>query len=207
MPETTTLFLIDPDPLARRIVGRIADQMNLDFRNYTSGEDFVEAYTRRTPGCIIAEFRLLGISGIELQNRLVDEGISLPILFVSAHGEIPFAVRAMKQGAINVLEKPVSEQALWDSIQQALAHEKRARRIDAKHAAVGRRLAKLTSKEREVFDLLVQGHPNKAIANRLDLSIRTVEARRHHIFRKTGTKSIAQLVRMVVETERRGGDR
>ncbi|MCS7465520.1 response regulator [Stieleria sp. ICT_E10.1] len=205
MPETTTLFLIDPDPLARRIVGRIADQMNLDFRHYTSAEDFLEAYTRHTPACIVAEFRLLGISGNELQNRLVAEGTSLPIIFVSAFAEIPFAVQAMKQGAITVLEKPVSEQALWDSIQHALAYERRVRRIDAKHAAVGKRLARLTSKERDVFDLLVQGHPNKTIANRLGLSIRTVEARRHHIFRKTGTKSLAQLVRMVVEAERRLG--
>ncbi|QDV40325.1 Transcriptional regulatory protein TdiR [Stieleria neptunia] len=205
MPETTTLFLIDPDPSARRIVGRIADQMNIDFRHYTSAEDFLEAYTRQTPGCIVAEFRLLGISGNELQNRLVAEGTSLPIIFVSAFAEIPFAVQAMTQGAINVLEKPVSEQALWDSIQHALACERRVRRIDAKHAAVGKRLARLTCKEREVFDLLVQGHPNKTIANRLGLSIRTVEARRHHIFRKTGTKSLAQLVRMVVETERRRG--
>ncbi|MCA9136414.1 MAG: response regulator transcription factor [Planctomycetales bacterium] len=203
MHETPTVFLVDPDPRFALVVDRIAAQMKINFKQFSTAEDFLAAYTSGTPGCIILEFRLLGISGIELQSRLATDPVGLPLIFATAAAELPFVVHVMQHGAISVLEKPVSELALWDAVQQAIARNQRVRRIDAKHSGVRKRLARLTQKERQVLELIVQGNANKTIARTLRLSIRTVETRRHHIFRKTGTQSVAELVRLVIQSESR----
>ena len=201
MSDIPTIFLIDSDTAAWLVVHRIAKQMGVNAEHYLNAEDFLAAETRQKPGCIVAEFRLLGMNGIELQTALRTDCIAIPVVFVTAHAEIAFVVRAMQHGAVSVLEKPASEQELWDAIQQALARDQAVRRIDASHSAVRRRLSRLTPKEREVLELLVDGKTNKTIARRLGLSTRTVENRRHHIFKKTGTDSIAQLVRLILQAE------
>lgn len=201
MHETPTVFLIDSDPRFAMVVDMIAAQMKINFKQFSAAEDFIAAYTRESAGCIITEFRLMGISGIELQNRLNTDQIGVPLIFATAHAETPVVVQAMKHGAVTVLEKPVSELSLWDAVQHGLARDQKVRQIDAKHSAVRKKLAKLTSKERQVLELIVQGNANKTIARTLRLGIRTVETRRHHIFRKTGTQSIAELVRLVIENE------
>lgn len=201
MSESPTIFLIDPDPSVRSVVSLIAAQMGAHFVHYATAESFLGEYSQGTSGCIITEFRLLGICGSEFQICLADRGISLPVIFVTAHAEVSVAVHAMQLGAITVLEKPISEQALWVSTRRAISHDREYRRIDAGHKIVRKRLSKLTTKERAVLDLLIEGRTNKNIARELDLSVRTVEARRHLVFKKTGTHSIAELVRLILNKE------
>lgn len=200
MAESPTISIVDADATARARVSRMADEMGVSAAQFTTAEEFLDGRSARFPGCLVTEFRLLGMSGIELQESLAADCISLPIIFVTAHPETAFTVLAMTNGAITVLEKPFSEQELWDALRKALSRDTTVRRIDAKHTAFRRRLAGLTQKERQVLDLMVEGKLNKSIASKLNVSIRTVETRRHRIFEKTGTNSIAELVRGILQT-------
>ncbi len=157
MSESPAVFIVDPDPESRAIIARIADDMRIDVKRYASAEDFLAAYSADVPGCVVTEFRLLGMNGIELQESLAADCISLPVIFVTAYAETTFTVRAMQNGAITVLEKPFSEQELWDAIRKALTRDQTVRRIDARHTELRRRLSGLTNKERQVLDLLVEG--------------------------------------------------
>lgn len=198
--ECPTVFIIDPNPEVRGALARIADEMRLPASQYPSAEAFLDAQQGNPAGCVVCEFRLLGMNGIELQESLASDCITLPMIFVTAHPETALTVRAMRNGAITVLEKPHSEQELWDAIRKALSLDQAVRRIDAKHSELRRRLARLTEKERQVLDLLVDGKTNKAIAGKLNISVRTVEARRHQIFKKTRTDSVAELVRLILQS-------
>lgn len=200
MSESPTVFIIDPDKTSRANVVHIADDMRIPAKQYANAEAFLESQPGNLPGCLVTEFRLLGMNGIELQESLALDCINLPIIFVTAYAETTFTVRAMKNGAITVLEKPFSEQELWDAIRQALSFDEAIRRVDAQHNELRRRLSRLTHKERQVLDLMVDGRANKAIANKLGVSIRTVESRRHQIFKKTRTDSVAQLVRLILQS-------
>jgi FixJ family two-component response regulator len=201
MSDQATIFIIDPDESAVAMVRAIAEEMHVPCEAFTQAEDFLAAYTGNRPGCLVTEIRLMGVNGIELQETLAADCISLPVVFVTSHAETRLTVLAMQNGAITVLEKPPSLQELWDAIRTGLTLDEKTRRIDAKHSAIRRRLARLTKKEQQVLDLMIQGKPNKVIASRLDVSIRTVEARRHHIFKKTGTDSVAELVRLILMSE------
>ncbi len=143
----------------------------------------------------------MGMNGIELQESLASDCMTLPIIFVTAHPETAFTVRAMQNGAITVLDKPHSEQELWDAIRKGVSLDQAVRRIDERRGEVRRRLARLTQKERQVLDLLVDGKTNKAIAGQLGISIRTVEARRHQLFKKTRTDSVAELVKLILQLD------
>ncbi len=199
MSDSPAVFIVDPDHDSRAEIARIAAEMRLAAHQYASGEEFLEAYRDGLPGCLVSEFRLLGINGIELQESLAADRIALPVIFVTAHAETKLTVRAMKNNAFTVMEKPFSEQELWDAIRKALSLDQTIRRIDAQHTKLRRQLAGLTKKERQVLDLMIEGRTNKSIAARLDVSLRTVEARRHQIFKKTRTDSIAQLVRVILQ--------
>jgi FixJ family two-component response regulator len=196
-----TLFIVDPDQAVVTLVRAIAEEMRVPCESFARAEEFLAAYKDDRPGCLVTEFRLLGINGLELQDTLAADYCSLPIVFVAANAETRLSVRAMQNGAVTVLEKPLSHQELWDSIRRALTRDENTRRIDAKHTMVRRRLGLLTEKERQVLDLMIQGKANKLIASRLDVSVRTVEARRHQIFQKTKTDSVAELVRLILMSE------
>lgn len=200
MSDSPTVFIIDPSQSYRVKVAKIAEEMRIPYMQFSSAEAFLQAHSGNQPGCLVTEFRLLGMSGIELQEILSSESLALPLIFVTAYAETNFTVRAMKNGAITVLEKPFSEQELWDSIHKAISQNNTMRRVDAKHTELRRRLARLTQKERRVLDLMVEGKTNKAIAGKLDISVRTVEARRHQIFKKTNTDSVAELVRVILQS-------
>jgi two-component system response regulator FixJ len=200
MSESLTIFIIDPDPVSRESVSRIAKEMRIPAKEYTSAQAFLYEHPNNWTGCIVSEFRLLGMNGIELQESLSSDGITLPMIFVTAHAETAFTVRAMKNGAVTVLEKPYSEQELWDAMCKALSLDQKMRRIDARHNEIRSRLARLTQKERQVLDLMVEGKGNKAIAGKLNVSVRTVEARRQQVFKKTSTDSVVELVRMILQS-------
>ena len=195
------LFLIDTSTTVIALVQRIAEDMQVPCELFATAEEFLAAYQDDRPGCLLTEFRLLGMNGIELQETLAADCNPLPIVFLAANAENRLCVRAMQNGAVTVLEKPLSHQELWDSIRTALTRDAHTRRIDAKHTLVRRRLGLLTDKERQVLDFMIQGKANKAIASRLDVSVRTIEARRHQIFKKTKTESIAELVKLILMSE------
>ncbi|HRX81213.1 MAG: response regulator transcription factor [Planctomycetaceae bacterium] len=201
MTASATLFVVDPDETVITMVREIAKEMRIGCESFARAEVFLAAYTDDRPGCLLTEFRLLGMNGLELQESLAADCSSLPIVFVAAKPEIRISVQAMQNGAVTVLEKPLSHQELWDSVHRALRRDAHARRIDAKHSIVRRRLSMLSAKERQVLDLMIQGKANKVIASRLDVSVRTVEARRHQIFAKTKTESIAELVRLILMSD------
>lgn len=192
------VYLVDDDAAVRAGFSALFRSVGLPVKSFASGEAFLESVDEHALGCLVVDVRMPGMSGLELQERLRDRGVGLPIILISAHGDVPMAVRAMKAGAIDFLEKPVNEQLLLDRIQGCLSV---ARHVydNAELIAVTRaRLEALTPREREVLDRLVKGESSKVIAAELDISPRTVDVHRSHIMDKLGARSIAELVRVAL---------
>lgn len=198
MSEKPTVFLIDTDPDLTLIVEEIAKQMQVNFETFATAEAFLEASTSDRTGCVVAEIRLMGMGGIELQERLAKDAVPLPMIFVTAYAETSFVVEAIQHGAVTVLAKPPSEQSLWEAVRDGLARNRQARANFDRRAELTERLSTLTTKERKVLDLIVQGKSNKSIAKILKLSVRTVETRRQQVFIKTGASSIVELARLIL---------
>ena len=159
------------------------DSVNLDHEIFASGDEFLEKITEQRPGCLVLDIRMPGLGGLELQEELIKRGNTLPIIFITGHGDVPMAVEAMQKGAVDFIQKPFRDQELLDRIQQ-------------QHAEVVERLHRLTNREREVFDLVVTGKPNKVIAYELGVSQRTVEIHRARVMEKMQARSLADLVKM-----------
>lgn len=205
-PTSSIIHLVDTDQATRTEISEIANLMKVNVNFYDNAEAFLQSYIPQDHGCVVSEFRLLGMNGIVMQEVMQERHLRVPIVFVTAFAETPLTVRAIKAGAITVLEKPFSRQDLWDALRTAFTIEDKFRRIDAKHSQVRNRLSQLTPKERQVLDLIVAGRPNKMIANELSVSVRTVEARRHQIFKKAGADSVAELVKIIVEAGELNGE-
>ena len=173
--------------------------MGLPTQSFASAEEFLESYTPDRPGCLVTDVRMLGMSGIELQEELRFRGIELPVIVLTAFARTSLTVRAMRNGAVTMLDKPYNDDALWDAVRQALKQDADQRAVRDRQHALRQRFTTLTPSEREVLDLVVAGQPNKTIAKRLDMSVRTVENRRHDIFNKLQASSVAELVRLTVE--------
>ena len=162
-----------------------------------------DVYDPARPGCLVLDVRMPGISGLELQQRLTDMESTLPIIFVTAHGDIPMAVEAVKAGAVDFIQKPFRDQELLDKIQRALEQNRGRRETRTDRQAIESRLAELTPREREVLELVVVGKANKVIAAELGISQRTVEIHRARVMQKMHADSLSELVRMVMQV--RGG--
>lgn len=198
-----TVYLVDDDAAVRAGFSALFKSVGLPVVSFASGEAFLESVDARALGCLVVDVRMPGMSGLELQERLHDRGIGLPIILISAHGDVPMAVRAMKGGALDFLEKPVNEQLLLDRVQGCLSMAHRTH-DDAELVATTRaRLEALTPREREVLDRLVKGKSSKVIAAELDISPRTVDVHRSHIMDKLGVRSIAELVRVALLVRKR----
>jgi FixJ family two-component response regulator len=194
--EQPVVFVIDDDASVRDAVEDLLSSVGLRVESFGSTQEFLQSKRPDAPGCIVLDVRLPGLSGLEFQRTLIESGIHLPIIFISGHGDVPMSVRAMKSGAVEFLTKPLKEQELLDAIQAGLARD-RARRQEAKVVAeLQERFASLTSREREVFALVVSGQRNKQIAGQLELSEMTVKVHRSQITRKMQAKSLIDLVRM-----------
>jgi RNA polymerase sigma factor (sigma-70 family) len=201
MANEVTVFVVDDHELARNSVCALVESMGLKAQAFASGEEFLAAYRAQQPGCLVTDVRMLGMSGIELQQQLAARGCKLPVIVITAHANTPLTVQAMKQGAVTLLEKPCSDNDLWDAIREALSRDEQQRSQAARREEIRQRLTELTPHEREVLDRIVAGKLNKSIARELKVSIRTVENRRHNIFQKLGADSVAELVRLVVDAE------
>jgi RNA polymerase sigma factor (sigma-70 family) len=195
MPEEPTVFVVDDDPGIRKSTSLLIKSVQLPIETFESAEEFFEGVDPDRPGCLVLDLRMPGMSGLELQERLVAGGFTLPVIFISAHGDVATAVRAMRAGAIEFLEKPYRGQDLLDRIHEAIAMDGRERASRAERATVTHLIDSLTPREHEVMDLIVEGTPNKAIASQLGISRKTVDVHRVRIMRKMKASCVADLVR------------
>lgn len=193
-----TVFIVDDDPAARQSVSALIESMGLLAETYASAEKFLETYDPGRPGCLVTDYRMVGMSGLELQEALVSNKITLPVIVITAYADVPLAVDAMKRGAITLLEKPCHENELVSNIRRAVEMDARNRQEHAHVQQIQERLATLSKGELEVTKLLLAGKMNKNIARELDLGLRTVELRRHQIMKKMQVDSVAQLVKCLL---------
>jgi RNA polymerase sigma factor (sigma-70 family) len=194
--QKPTVFIVDDDAAIRFAMQALMDSVNLDHEIFSSADEFLGKVTEQRPGCLVLDIRMPGLGGLELQEELIKRGNTLPIIFITGHGDVPMAVEAMQKGAVDFIQKPFRDQELLDRIREALETDEERREEQQQHAEVTERLNRLTNREREVFDLVVTGKPNKVIAYELGVSQRTVEIHRARVMEKMQARSLADLVKM-----------
>ncbi len=194
-----TIFIVDDDAAVRDALKFLMRSVGHAVETFGSALEFLGAYRDDRPGCLVLDIRMPGLSGLELQDKLVEQHALIPIIFITGHGDVPMAVEAMQAGAMDFIQKPFRDQDLLDRINQALEKDTANRMALKESNAIRERLASLTPREREVMNLVVQGKANKVIAGDLDLSQRTVEIHRARVMEKMHASSLAHLVRMVIE--------
>jgi FixJ family two-component response regulator len=201
MSSEPTVFVVDDDEDARDSVCVLVRSMGIRAEPFASAEEFLACYVEGRPGCLVTDVRMLGMSGIELQEKLIERNIAIPVIMLTAYARTPVTVRAMAAGAVTLLEKPYAEEELWDAIRKALARDGQRREDVQRQREIRLRVDQLTPGERAVMDLIVQGQPNKMIARKLGISVRAVENRRSAVFAKMQADSVADLVHLVIETK------
>jgi len=197
---TPTVFVVDDDEGVRNSLRFLLKSVGLTALTLPSALEFLKTYDPEQPGCLVLDVRMPGMSGLELQQQLNVRGAMIPVIFITGHGDIPMAVEAMQHGAFDFLQKPFRDQDLIDRIQRALATDHKNRLALKERDSIRTRLDSLTPREREVLDLMMRGKPNKVMAAELGLSQRTVEIHRARVMEKTEASSLAQLVRMVMDS-------
>jgi FixJ family two-component response regulator len=190
------VFVIDDDRMIREGLQGLIRSVGLRVETFASAKDFLAAKRPDSPACLILDVRMPGLSGLDLQLKLSETNIQIPIIFITGHGDIPMSVRAMKDGAHEFLTKPVRGQDLLDAVQKALASDRSLREERAELSAIRARFDSLTPREREVLNLVVAGLLNKQIADELGASELTIKTHRAHVMAKTQADSLAHLVRM-----------
>lgn len=196
LPKDATIFVVDDDEAMGRMIQSLVESVGLKAEIYSSAQAFMDSYDPARPGCLLTDVRMPGMSGVELQEWLARERSLLPVILVTAHADVPLAVRAMKSQALDVIEKPFKLQDLLDRVQHAVRLDADRRAEHEKKTTAARKLSALSDREYEVMTLVVAGLANKQIAHRLDLSEKTIEAHRSHVMKKTGATSVAELVRL-----------
>jgi FixJ family two-component response regulator len=196
MTETKPIvFIVDDDPSFRDSLQFLLESVGLEVRIFASARDFLDGADREAPGCLLLDVRMPGMSGLDLQSKLADVDISLPIIFITGHATVPMSVRAMKSGAVDFLQKPFAERDLLNAIHQAFEQDRQARGKRAELREIQERINCLTAREYEVFTLLVSGMMNKQVAHRLGTTERTIKAHRSRIMEKMTADSLTDLVR------------
>jgi FixJ family two-component response regulator len=191
------IYLVDDDEPVRDSLGLLFKSIGLKHEAYGSALDFLEGYDPARHSCLVADIRMPGLSGLELQQRLNERRSEIPIIFITGHGDVPMAVTAMKSGAADFIQKPFRDQDLIDRINKALARDLERRKGRAEQDEIRGRIALLTPREKEVMERVVSGQANKVIAMDLGVSQRTVELHRARVMRKLKMRSVAELVHAV----------
>lgn len=198
MDNGAVVHLIDDDEAVRQALAFLLATAGLAVRVYDSGEAFLAAAATAQPGCIVSDVRMPGIDGLALLKRLKELGITLPVVIMTGHADVPLAVEAMKGGAVDFIEKPFDDEVLLSAIRVALNRHGEAGQRDAETVRILAKIESLSERERQVLDGLIAGHPNKTIAYDLELSPRTVEVHRANVMIKMGASSLSDLVRMAL---------
>jgi RNA polymerase sigma factor (sigma-70 family) len=196
MPEQKPIiYIVDDDPSVRQSTELLLKSVGFNVKTFVSAQDFLKANLQEDLGCLILDVRMPGISGLDLQEKLVSSKTPLPVIFITGHGTVPMSVRAMKAGAVDFLQKPFEEQDLLDAINRAVTRQRERKSKKDEADELQQRLKALTAREHEVFSLLVTGMANKEIAHKLGASERTVKAHRAQIMEKMNAGSLADLIR------------
>jgi len=194
-----TVFVVDDDPALRKSLRWLMESIGLRVLTFASAQEFLSVYEAEQCGCIVLDVRMPGMSGLELQERLREQGCELPMIVMTAFGDVPMAVRAMKSGAVHFFEKPIGDQVLLDEVQSALAEDVRRRQEAQLHRDAAERYARLTAREAEVLELVVAGLSSREIGVQLGVSFKTVEAHRAKIMRKMDAESVPHLIRLYLD--------
>jgi FixJ family two-component response regulator len=197
-PDGQTIFVVDDDHAVRESLRWLLESVNLPVVTFGSAQEFLDSYRTEQGGCLILDVRMPGMSGLELQKKLTDYECGLPVIIITGHGDVPMAVRALKTGAVDFIEKPFNDQTLLERIQQCLDQDRERREEILYRQRLDERVGQLTRRELEVLDGVVAGKLNKVIAEELGISSKTVEAHRSNIMEKMEASSLAELVTMYV---------
>jgi FixJ family two-component response regulator len=201
MSQEQTVYIVDDDSDVRESFTILMETVGQPFKEYDSAHAFLSDYHEDMRGCLVLDIRMPRMSGLDLQNKLNDEGSLLPIIFITGHGDITLAVEAMRRGAIDFIRKPFHEQNLLDRINEALDLEHGKHKVLMDKRQLQDRFSSLSDRELEVLELVAQGKMSKVVADDLGISERTVEAHRSHIMHKLGIHTLAQLIRLKIQME------
>lgn len=203
--EEPTVFVVDDEEAVRSSLKWLLESIRLKVETFDSAEAFLNSVRLDRPGCLVLDVRMPGMSGPELMDRLNELHVPMPVLFLSAHGDVPLAVRTIKGGAVDFLQKPYNNQQFLERVRQALELDRSNRDKRKQHGDTESRLDGLSGREREILDLVVEGSSNKVIGRALGISYKTVEAHRARLMRKMGVANFAELMQTVLAFRGRGG--
>jgi len=198
MHESQTVYIVDDDDAVRESLAVFLETAGFKIATFDSGNAFMDGLDAAGNGCLIIDVRMPGLGGLEIQQRLADRNATLPVIIITGHGDLPMAVKAMKAGAVDFIEKPFDAEALTQSVKNALKSSAENLQEANQTAEIEQRLGRLTTRERQVLDELVIGNLNKVIAYNLDISPRTVEIHRARAMEKMQARNLAHLVRMTI---------
>jgi len=204
MSPDPAVFIVDDDAAVRDSLRWLMDSVGLRVEEFASGETFLEHITPLHPGCVVLDLRMPGLGGFEVYQRLREREIDLPVIIISGHGDVPIAVRALKSGVADFIEKPFSDQELLDCVQQALRRDLDNRVQQLKREELMARYLTLTPRELDVLRLVVDGSANKEVSAILGISLKTVETHRARVMDKMAAGSVSELVRMTLIIESKG---
>ena len=194
MSRPPTVYVVDDDASTRELIAWLMKREGLAVETFAAARSFLESYPPDAPGCLVLDLNMPGMSGLDLQQNLKAAGVALPVIFLSGGADVPNAVRAVKEGAIDCIETPFDYRQVVALVRECLARDAAARAARETQRACAERLAQLTQREREVLDLVVAGKTNRDIGEVLDISVKTVEAHRARLMEKVGAESLAELV-------------
>ena len=201
MTEAPVVSVVDDDQQVRESLAVLLQSLHADVECFASGREFLDHFSHERPGCVVLDLRMPQMSGQEVLDELAARRIRVPVIMITGHGDIPAAVAAMKRGAVDFLEKPYRAASLMESIRRAIANDRRAFQVEAQRHDLLARYESLTPDEKDVLWLTAEGKPDKAIALRLDLRLRTIQLRRASVLRKMGAPSRAALIRLAQTLE------
>ena len=200
---TATVFVVDDDPAMRESLAFLVGSVGLHVESYADARDFLARYDSSRAGCLVLDVRMPAMSGLELQERMAERKIELPIIMITGFGDVPMAVRALKLGALDFIEKPFTDQEILDRIHEAIEEDRHRRAERADREELDRRMGRLTVREKQVMECVLAGKANKVIAGELNLSPKTIEVHRARMMDKMQVDSLAELLQLVIGQQER----